>query len=948
MIKSFISLVAKDILQLTGSDLKDIAVVFPNRRAGSIFRNELVNQLKEPAWSPGIFSVDDWLIGLSGLKKADKLEELALLFPIARKYLPHIEGFDDFMDLGEIVLADFEDIDKYMADPVKLFTTLKEGKKIDSLFDVALDEELVERVRMFWSGFGTGQSSHQEKWLQIWENLLPLYREFNQSLLEKGMGSSGLCYRKAAEDLTSGKISTGRYKKLIFAGFNILTIVEETIFKYLRDNGFALFYWDYHPYYLQSPNEAGKFLQQYLKTFPPPAGFQPFPEGSSDFFNQDGPGENIQVVPVTSNTGQVQALLNDLRKRPDVNRGIILSDEGLFSDLLSSWPDEMPVNFTSGYPLRDTLASGLFYNLAVIFQDFSLSKDHKAFKSEFLLTFLNHPWAKWLIGDSTGYLIEQIERRFLDSVPADFLSLESGFFRWIANLETTDGFLVRVNEMGARLLAYKPFFYPIEQAAIEMIMSQSLVIKDLIKKYSIKLDSRSLSKIWSQFLNTNKITLETDREACNQVTGILETRLMDFDEVFILSFNEGIWPSKALPGSLIPYSIRKIFHLPTAENRDAMYAYYFYRLIQRTKVLYIYYLSGHRDDGIRSGEKSRYITQLEFELQRKIEVVPEPPARINTSSSAIVIKKEGLVKDSLDLFLAGHPEGKSLSPSALNEYLDCRLRFALRRIYKIREPDEIAYASEPKGFGILIHQVMNRLYRDFVGKDLGPGSGWFKGILIDQTSLSDIIHKEYNLVLKEPGVVDPGGKEILGMEVVRQFINSILEYDKQFLPLKIVGLEQNFQLEYPIEVGLQKVSVNLNGIIDRIDQVENVIRIVDYKTGNCDLNVKLISDLFNRGSAKRPKEAFQVLMYCEFFCSKISATEDLVPSLFRPGRFRSGDHDHRVQLDGKNIFFSEIRNDFNDGLKIVLEELFNPEIPFDQCEDEQNCRYCPFTGICSR
>lgn len=949
MINSFISLVVKDILQASGSDLKDLAVIFPNRRAGVIFRQELIGQVLMPSWSPGIFSIDDWLVGLSGLERIDKLVELALLFQVVKHELPHIEVFSDFIDLGETLLADFDDTDKYLADPLKLFTTLNEIKKIDNQFDIASDEELVDRIRVFWSSFGSGRSSHQEKWLEIWDKLYLIYSEFHNRLLDKGMGTSGMCYRKAAEDLVQGKILPGRFKKVAFVGFNILTSVEETIFNHLRDRGIATFYWDYHPYYLEGPHEAGKFIQHYLQLFPPPPGFQPFPDGARDFFHSPDPKEIVTVVPVTSNTGQVQALLNDIKGRPNVNRGIILSDEGLFSDLLSSWPDDvLPVNFTSGYPLGDTQAAGFFNNLVNIYLDFNQSIDKQSCKTGLILSFLRHPWAKWLTGETTDSWIQLIQRRYPESVPAEFVNGESRLSFWIGNLNLANDFLDRINDIGIRLMTFEALFSHIEKAAIDLIISQAGIFGGIISKYNLKLDARSLSKLFTQFINISKITLETDRDAFNQVTGILETRLVDFEEVFILSFNEGIWPSKSLPGSLIPYSIRKIFHLPTAENRDAMYAYYFYRLIQRTKSLYIYYLTGHRDDVIRSGEKSRYITQLQFEIPKRIEFRLEPPARVGDSPKAIIIRKEGVVKELLDRYLATSQNSKPLSPSAINEFIDCSLRFAFKRIFDFKEPDEIAFASEPKGFGILIHQVMHRLYKESIGFNNGLDAGWLKRVINDQDRLAEIIREEYNAVLKEPGVIKPGGKELLSMEVVRQFLNKILELDLLVLPSRIIGLEQKFRMEYPIEIGDQSVTVNLNGIIDRIDQVPEGIRIVDYKTGNCELNAKTIEDIFNREAVKRPKEVFQVLMYCEFYLNQTSTPIDLIPSLFRLGRFRAGDYDHQVKVAGKDIVFSEIRDEFNQGFKNILKDLFNPDIPFVQSEDDQVCRYCPFTGTCSR
>lgn len=949
MINSFISLVVKDILKDSCNDLSELAVVFPNRRSGAIFRRELIAQVASPSWSPGIFSIDDWIVGLSGLEMTDRLVELAVLFHVFKKQLPHPGNFSDFIDLGETLLADFDDTDKYLADPRKLFTALNEIKKIDSQFDIIADQELVDRIRVFWSSFGAGRSSHQEKWLEIWDILYPIYREFNNSLLNKGLGTSGMCYRMTAENIANGKITLGRYKKVAFVGFNILTSAEEEIFNHLRDSRAARFYWDYNTYYLETPHEAGKFVQQYLRQFPPPPTFNPFPDGAGDFFHSPDDKASICVIPVTSNTGQVQALLNDLSGRPEINRGIILSDESLFSDLLASWPDDsLPVNFTSGYPLRDTQAAGFFNSLVVIFLDLNQSVDKQICKTGLILAFLRHGWVKWLTGDASDSLIQYIQRRFPESVPVEFINGESRLSPWIGALDPGVGFLDRLEVVGARLLAFESLYSRIEKAAISLVISQAGLFREIAGKNSLDLDAKSLSKLFSRFINSSKISLETDRNACNQVTGILETRLVDFDEVFILSFNEGIWPSKSLPGSLIPYSMRKLFHLPTAENRDAMYAYYFYRLIQRTKALHIYYLTGHRDDVIRSGEKSRYITQLQYQFQERIKVRLEPPARVGKAPKAIIISKDGIVRDRLDRYLTNSQTGKSLSPSAINEFMDCSLRFALKRIYDLREPDEIAYASEPKGFGILIHQVMNRLYKAFIGIDHGPDISWLKRVIHSKDYLAQIIREEYAVVLKEPGTGKPGGKELLAMEVVRQFVNRILEFDQLEMPWKIIGLEQKFRMEYPIESGGNPVSVSLNGIIDRIDRVSEGIRIIDYKTGNVELSTKTLADIFDRAAPKRPKEVFQVLMYCEFYFNETSMFADLIPCLFRLGRFRAGDTEHRVKVAGKDIVFSEIRDEFNAGFKQVLEDIFNPDKPFVQCDDDQPCRFCPFTGICSR
>ncbi len=945
MINSFISLVVKDILK-SGTDLKDLAVVFPNLRAGAIFRKELAAAISLPAWSPGVFSIDDWLVQLSGLQQVDKLVALTALYPIVQKQMPYIQSFGDFLDLGETILADFDDVDKYLANPVSVFTTLLETKRIDSRFDISEDEELAERLSLFWRSFGDLRSPHQEKWLELWEKLLPVYTEFEQVLLSRGTGTSGMCYRKAAADLRSGKANSARYKKIAFAGFNILTAAEEDVFEFLMQQGAALFYWDFHPSYLETPNEAGKFIRPYLKKFPPQLRFEPF-EGQEDcLFGKNGNTE-IFVFPVTSNTGQVQALLNELKIRPERDRGIILSDEGLFSDLLASWPDELPVNFSSGYPLKDTKAGGFFRSLIEINNDFHRHEGVGIVDTALLLDFLNHPWSNWFTGSTSDSLVQTIRRRFPESVPADFFTVES-MLGEVAGPAPVSEFLRRIRAICTSLLERRSDYYKIEQAAIESVSDQANIYLDLIDRRGLKLDPKSLTRLFQRFNGNAKISLETDREACNQVTGVLETRLVDYEEVFILSFNEGIWPSKQLPGSLIPYSLRKMFGLPTAESRDAMYAYYFYRLIQRTRSLNIYYLTGHRDDSIRSGEQSRYLTQLQYGMGKRPVIRSEPPSGSGRMVPELVVAKSPEVMARLNRFVEGVPDGKALSPSAINEYLDCSLRFALNRIMGLKQPEVVQNAADPRGLGTLLHRVMNRLYNHFAETGTGPAEAWLKEAIGGREQLTEIILEEYHRFLKEPGNIMPGGKELLGLEVVKQFVSGILEFDKKNKPLKIIALEQEFSMGFPVETAGRQVKIRLHGFIDRVDLMPDGVRIIDYKTGQAELKANDISDLFDRAKSKRPKEAFQVLLYCEFYRESTHTGDAVFPCLFRLGQFRSGNWDHRIRIGGSEVESSAVSEDFRKGLIGVLEELFNPDVPFVKCNDEQHCRFCPYAGLCSR
>jgi hypothetical protein len=949
MKESFISLVAGHLLKRPDVDLRDVAIIFPNRRAGNLFRRELVGRIEVPVWSPGIFSIDDWLTGLSGLQRTERLSELALLFPVVGKYIPHIRKFVDFLDLGELLLADFEDTDKYLADPKQLFSGITAIKRLESKFDPWDDGELAERLGRFWESFSKSHSPHQEKWLETWEHLYDIYGDFTNGLLSAGSGTSGMCYRKAADDLLSGKATTGRFRQVAFAGFNILTGAEERIFTCLRDRGVASFYWDYHPWYADSRNEAGRFLMNYVERFPPPSDFAVFDGDDPGFFGTQPEEPSILVSPVTSNTGQVQLLLNDLLSRAASNCGIVLSDESLFPDLLTSWPDEqLPVNFTSGYPLNDTLAAGLVTNLLDIFVQRQMNGSNHTCRPESLAAFMNHPWTVWLAGEDPAASIRQMERQFSGPVPAGFIDHHPMWGRWLGQLETPEDLLQRVILIIDHLRPFEADFYVIEMGALDELNREARQFLEVMGRLPVELDAISLNSLFRRFIRTRKITLETDREAAFQVTGVLETRLVDFDEVHILSFNEGIWPSGKLPGSLIPYSVRRVFNLPTAESRDAMYAYYFYRLIQRTGKVRVYFLTGHRDDRIRSGEKSRYLTQLQFAFPDRVRILPEPPVRIGQPSIPLSIPKEGAVLEKLQRYLVGHPGHKRLSPSAINEYIDCGLRFALKRIYDLKEPEEVSYASENKGFGILVHRVMNRMYSELEESGQAPGREWFGAIRARDGWLKEMIREEYDRILDTGSDSSPGGQDLLAIEVARQFILSILELDSEDPPLRIVALEKEYEMQFPAGTGDREARVTLFGFVDRIDAAGSCIRIIDYKTGSSDLNIRDIANLFDSGASKRPGQILQVLLYCELYQQQAKEDSVLVPCLFRPARFRAGDYSHRVSLAGEEFVYSGVRESFLQGLRGVLDELFDPQIPFRPAEDEKVCRYCPFAGICSR
>ncbi|MFH0761808.1 MAG: PD-(D/E)XK nuclease family protein [Bacteroidota bacterium] len=938
--KSFINIVAQDLWRYTQGNFKDVIVVFPNRRSGWMFRRELQHLADKPVWAPQIASIDDWIIGLSGIQKADSLTQLIHLYPEVRKQLPYMDSFSGFMDLGEMILSDFDDVDKYLANPERLFQALKELRKIDEVYGLTGEDEVIERISHFWHSFDQSPSTHQKNWLAVWEKLFPVYQGFQQSLLKKGLGTSGMCYRHAANLVSSGRANLDKSRKTVFVGFNILTRAEELIFSSLKSERRALFYWDYHPLYTEGNHEAGRFISNYIKSFPPPDTFELSDPAVSGFFsaNQDNKSR-IRVVPVTSDTGQVQALVSDLSSTRRGSTAIVLSDESLLPDLILAWPDQAgKVNFTSGYPLGTTQTVSFLRAYIEACEDIISHASELSVDTGLLFTLTDHPWFSILISQEDKQELQRLINQYNTRFPLMAIEPISGM-DWLSKSSTVEVFFVNLESLIFKLIQIPDVLIPLEKAGLQMIHDYAKEVVRILSGPQIKLEFKALKRILLKYFQNARITLEPEMDALNQVLGILETRLLDFDQVCILSFNEGIWPSKALAGSLIPYSLRRYFRLPTAESRDSMYSYYFYRLIQRASEVTLFYLSGHMDDNYRSGEMSRYISQLMFDYSVRVDHLTEPPLVISSERAPIVIDKKEETWRSLIRYQDDRSH-KYLSASALNDYLDCPLRFALKYVRDFREPDELVMASEPRGFGKLLHLVLENIYRPFVGAASGPKREWYEKILGDPVRLENLVLSAYRSIRKDDEAVWPSGKDYLAIGVVQEFISETLKIDGHQPPLQILDLESVFYKQFG--------TVNAKAVIDRVDRFAGLTRIIDYKTSTCDLEFKLVSELFDPQSVNRKKEIFQVLFYSELLHPETGFAGDIIPALYRFIRFKAGTTASQVEYRKMPLLYSTVRCEYVEKLMVLLAEIFNPEVPFRQTENTNICRNCSFSGLCRR
>ncbi|MFO7615648.1 MAG: PD-(D/E)XK nuclease family protein [Bacteroidales bacterium] len=945
--KSFLSLVVRDVLEATGGDPGRSVFIFPNRRAGRTFSRELHRQIPRPVFSPEVYSIDDWMVRLSGLVVPDRLTRLAALYPVVRKQLDYQGSFGQFLDFGEMILNDFDDVDKYLADPAVLFRGLTEYKKTEAIIESEEYEQIAALVAGFWGSFSDRTSRHQENWLATWENLENIYRSFHEVLVSRGLATSGMCYRKVADRIRGGYPRLEETELVGLVGFNALTRAEEELFTYLRDTGKARFYWDYHPFYCNGLHEAGQFIQRHLRQFPPPDAFSPFPGGENSLFDPQPESPSVRVLPVTSQSGQIHLLTRLLREDPTGPRGIVLADESGLADLIRTWTDDLgQVNFSSGFPAGETLAASFIQ----CFSDWLAARgtaDAGTFDTSDTIALLAHPWVGALLTVQEREWGKNVKGSYPEVVPEEYFLVKPG----LPLINNLPGLVRRPLEILEQyvdwLLARGIPATPLERAVLNALSKELDQVRRVAVRWNLSLDCDSAFKLLARFIQRHRVTLEPGGgEPVTLVTGILETRLLDFQEVYILSLNEGIWPSRSLPASLIPYSLRKFFRLPVAEHRDHIYSYYFYRLLQRARKVTLLYLTGHRDDQINSGEKSRYVTQIELETPLELLWMEEPSTRISTGEGPLVIQKSGRVLEKLQRFLDPANPSKSISPSALKDYLDCTIRFAFSKILDIREPWEPGSASEPKGFGTLVHLVMEGLYKPFAARGGGPDGEWLDRIIRNPGRIDELLDVKYPESLGVKGAHNPGGKDQLGLGVARDFILAILRVDRKSLPFKILRTEDSIGCSYLFEEGPAGRAVNLGGIIDRIDETPDGLRVVDYKTGKTNLKFKQVESIFNATDSL--KDVFQVLLYCEMYGSVNGWDRPLLPAIYPVMDFLGGNDTTRIGTSQGPLIYQEARPEFRSGLHQLLNELFDPSIPFTQTDDAGKCQWCLYSGICRR
>jgi len=956
---NFLLHIARHIYVKHSADLGDCCIIFPNRRAGLFFSHYLSEITDKPIWSPAFLTINELMQEFSDLMIADNLILIFELYKVFRDKKKTSENFDEFYYWGEMLLNDFDDIDKYLVDSDDLFQNLAALKDIHDQFGY-LSENQLEAINNYWSSFKKDQYSvHQEDFIRLWNVLPEIYNLFNQNLKQKKIAYEGMVYRQVVKKIRENTNPALACKTYIFVGFNALNPCEEILFEYLKKENKAEFYWDYDEHYLVNQfHEAGFFIRKNLKKFPSPL-------RDFTFNNLTRIDKNIEIISVPSDVGQTKLINQVLQKihNPDdikyFNTAVVLADEHLLMPVLHSIPEEITeINVTMGYPVRNTPVFSLVKKIIELQQYIKTgSGGNFLFYYKQVLSILNHQY----IASRDITEIETL-RNSIVSQNKIYLSQEELWIHELLKLIFRK--IKSPEEMSAYLMEILYYLYDkneteeanginplsLHKEYIFHIYTSINRLKEILKEKDVKISLETYFKLLNKIVENIKIPFTGEPLVGLQVMGILETRVLDFGNLIILSMNEGVLPKTNPPHSFIPYNLRKGFGLPTIEHQDSIYAYYFYRLIQRAKNVYLLYNSS--PDNLRSGEMSRFLTQLkldpginvtEKDVSFEIKITPGKQIRIRKSSK---------IKEILNTYRTRSSHPRYLSPSAINTWLDCSLRFYFRYIAGLEEPGEVLEEADYVVFGNLLHKTINDLYQRFGNQIIQSKD------LLDLRKESNLVKKAIKQAFEEEFnrgyPFELTGRNIITREIIKKYINQILEVDSKYAPFSIVSLEKFFGHNITAQIHGTLTEICLGGRIDRIDCKDNIFRIIDYKTGRASNSFAGVESLFQQGDKNRNNAVFQTFIYSLLYVQN-NPGKMVSPGLYITREIFKSNFDFGINLSlsspRKKIKiedFSTVKDDFIISLKELLAEIYHPDTEFRQVEDIEICKTCPYAKICHR
>ncbi len=971
--KAFLNKTAEYIYKNFGNDLSELCIVLPNRRAGLFLKKYLATYINKTIWSPEIYSIEDFIVKISGYQIIDPISLLFEFYEIHKK----IEGkkaqdFEEFLNWSQVLLHDFNDIDQYLVRSADIFSYLTDTKAIS-----------------LWNLDAKPLTDFEKSYLQFYNSLSQYHKLLTNHLINKKLVYQGLAYRKTTENIKE-ILQSISWNKIIFAGFNALTTAEERIIFSFTDAGIAEVLWDADEYYMKKDKnkttqpEAGRFLNKYFNN----RRFKEFKWVSTDFLNTE---KNINVIGIPQNIGQAKVcgqILTDFSKNNTFlhETAVVLADENLLIPVLNSIPENITdFNVTMGLPLKLSPLFNLFDNIFTLHENaerIRKTKDsaQQRFHIRDIIKILQHNYISGLFenlhedefpqlnkiikglitSNKIFFTSEEIKSAFISSSFLKLKIIEELISNWkqqpVLALENFSNIIRHLREIFISLKNNSDYDYKIE---LEYLFSFSKIIKrinSIINDYDSIKTIKTLRNIFNRIVASTKIPFYGEPLKGLQIMGMLETRTLDFNNLILLSVNEDIIPGGKNTNTFIPFDIKRKFGLPTYNDKNAIFAYHFYRLLQRSKNIHLLYNT--EPDNLGGGEKSRFINQIINELPKynsKIKISEKlfslPPVKDKINHSIKIPKTPEIIKLLKDKAING------FSPSSINSFINCQLQFYFKEIAGLSEADEIEETIDAAKLGTIIHEVMKEFYKPHVNKILKIED--VKNMLPEVNSLTDRIFIKH----QSSGDINYG-KNLLILNVAYNYITNFLKKEIQeinriekqgnFLTIKFI--EEKFittiKLNDPLNSD-KEIIIKLKGTIDRIDKIEDSLRIIDYKSGRTDpkeLKITEWEQLINESTLSK---SFQLLFYSWLFQKNDPIDfSNIVPGIIS---FRNlSKWLMKISIPSSNItqkekdnINTEGLNEFENILKKIICEIFNTSHPFEQTNNIDNCKYCPFKSICN-
>lgn len=960
-------------------DVSEICFVFPNKRSAAFFSKYLDSAMKREHLAPCMMTISEFITEFSDGIDASRYEQLFILYNEYAKLSKEISNFDRFMFWGDMLISDFNDVDRYMVDADQLFVNVERLKEINSNY---LTEEQLNVIRrywgderpheyreQFWSHVAHGDDDENakanKKFLKLWEVLSPLYNNFRTELRKRGLTTSGMRYREAATRLRTASTTDFEYKRYVFCGFNVLSTAELKIFSRMKALGLADYYWDYNsPTFKLPKNRAGRFIEKNILDFP-----SEYPLEQEDITTFP----KIKIVGVPSNVGQAKMageFVNQMIKSGKIhnlenaiNTAIVLPDENLFIPLIHSIPlgkDKIQtLNITMGFPMRLSPVASLVHNIVMLQLKVRNVHSKPSFFHEDVRALIGMPTIYNIAPAECDAVISAITNKRMFMLPSDFLREIAPSYELLFTPVGPKSGIGEVRSYMDNVLDFVDMsITKSEQADIELqhqfITAYRLAVTELYDaatEHGIEMQDLTFFQLMERTINSAKINFRGEPLKGLQVMGMLETRSLDFENVVVLSMNERIFPRKQFTKSFIPETLRRAYGMATTDFQESIYAYYFYRLIARAENVWLTY-DARNVGGTKSSEMSRYITQLLYLFNEAQASHTIATFRGSTFQAPdITIHKNDRIINLLRKFITPG-SGFNLSPSAIHTYIECPLHFYLQYVEGYRSESDVTEYMDSATYGTILHAVSQKFYetmkrsgRPVITAEILQNIIKPENRHILERLITERINKEFNK-LDDGNMLTPLTGEALVMgKVMLETMRAMFKREIPLTPFTFIEAEKKISGQYTVN---KDISINVNMIIDRIDEIGGSWRFVDYKTGSDELTAPSVAKLFDPEYTKNVKGLMQVLFYCLVYRSIHKDDRPIQPLIYKLSKI-SIEGINPLKIEGKELLdYHQILDEYQERLHEVIIEIFSKEIPFTQSKTENACKFCEFKNICQR